>query len=755
MTDNVEVARLRAAFEADTKNFEQGAKKVQGGLDSISKLARGVGSVLANMIPVALFAGAIKEAADSQQALAGLKAVLASTKGMAKVTERAALDLASALQKTTRFSDEQVVSVQSLLLGFTKIGKTTFPKATEMALDMATALGTDAAGAAKQLGAYLNAPIQAITKLQRVGITFTARQQQQIRYFTQTNQLAKAQGIILEALSTKYGGAAKAAGATFAGSIDRLKNSFSDLLETIGMAILPTLQKFLDIGMELLSGLQNIDPGLVSFAAALGLVAVAAGPIGAALGAILSPVGLLVGAIAGIKLAFDNNLGGIADFLKGVAASIGPALGEIGKTISEAFNAIFTTPAPQVAPVSFTQPAQMKNLDFGERLKNAVLTAIPKIQEGIGKVKEALVTALGITPEVEAAIGLFFSPLTQAFQNLQAVNWANIGIAGLAIGSLAVGFKGLGVALSLFKGMVIFELISVVLRQISEGVDAVKVGDVGSAIAHFAVGVGALGAAMAVTNIGTNLPLVTGALASVAKVSLGGIIAGLWGMAAPILAIAAVSAAFLGVINALNATPGGKQVLTGTGSAVGAVEELKGKVATGAPREFNPFGSALGSAAVAQETIVTVKGSPAVEKLGNNPVLDLEAGAKTRLGVPIEASPRLLEAVSKNVDLTPGAKDLLMRGITVRVTGIPGGRTTIEERDTGGPTKPNQPYQIGKPEMFNTGGRSYLIAPQAGNVTPLQKGGTGNVTNVYINGLTIEAINNYLRKKNLPTLTGA
>jgi hypothetical protein len=55
------------------------------------------------------------------------------------------MDMANALQTTTRFTDDAILKGQNLLLTFTGIGKETFPAATQAMLDMATAMGTDAA----------------------------------------------------------------------------------------------------------------------------------------------------------------------------------------------------------------------------------------------------------------------------------------------------------------------------------------------------------------------------------------------------------------------------------------------------------------------------------------------------------------------------------------------------------------------------------------------------------------------------------
>lgn len=74
-----------------------------------------------------------------------------------------------------------------MLLTFTNIGGEVFPKATETLLDMATAMsggmtpGAEAlTSQAIQLGKALNDPINGITALTRVGVTFTEGQKNMI-----------------------------------------------------------------------------------------------------------------------------------------------------------------------------------------------------------------------------------------------------------------------------------------------------------------------------------------------------------------------------------------------------------------------------------------------------------------------------------------------------------------------------------------------------------------------------------------------
>lgn len=228
---------------ATLKKFGDSAHSVGSKVADVAKVAA-VGLAAAGAAAVAFGYSSVKAYQDSENQLAQLNAVLSSTKNVAGVTADAAIELSKALQKTTKFSDEQVLSAENLLLTFTAIGKDIFPQATKTVLDMSTALGQDLKSSSVQLGKALQDPILGITALRRVGVNFSDAQKKVIENLVETGQKAKAQKLILEELNTEFGGSAEAAGNTFAGSLEKLKNSFNDVQESIGKTIVDALTPF-------------------------------------------------------------------------------------------------------------------------------------------------------------------------------------------------------------------------------------------------------------------------------------------------------------------------------------------------------------------------------------------------------------------------------------------------------------------------------------------------------------------------------
>jgi phage-related protein len=208
---------------------------------------------------VAFGVASVKAFEDSQNKIAQTNAVLKSTGQIAGVTADEVTKLATALEKQTKFSDEDVRSVENLLLTFTSIGKDIFPQATKTVLDMATALGEDTSSASIQLGKALQDPVLGITALRRVGVNFTEDQKNVIQKLVETGQKAEAQKLILKELNTEFGGSAEAAGGTLAGSLAKLKNQFNNVQEAIGGILATVAVPFLTKIMEWFNGIGGVD----------------------------------------------------------------------------------------------------------------------------------------------------------------------------------------------------------------------------------------------------------------------------------------------------------------------------------------------------------------------------------------------------------------------------------------------------------------------------------------------------------------
>ena len=216
---------------------------VEGGLQSLGKQALIAGAAFfgARAIIGGLKA-ATRAAAEQELAEKKLEAVLKSTSHAAGMQADELKKLASSLQTSTMYGDEAIMGAESLMLTFTKIGKDVFPDAIETVLNMSTAMGTDMQSSVIQLGKALNDPIAGISALSRVGVQLTDTQKEQIKAFEAAGDTASAQKVILGELETQFGGLAKAAGDTMAGSMAKAKNAMGDAAEAMGDLLAPMIK---------------------------------------------------------------------------------------------------------------------------------------------------------------------------------------------------------------------------------------------------------------------------------------------------------------------------------------------------------------------------------------------------------------------------------------------------------------------------------------------------------------------------------
>lgn len=217
------------------------------------------------------FLAVIQSTMEAERVDAQLEARLRSTAGAAGMTKQALDELATATARKTTFDDESVKSAEAMLLTFTKVHADVFPKAIAAITDMAVAMGTDLESATLQLGKALNDPIQGISALQRVGVSFTADQKAVIKSLVETGRAAEAQVLILRELETEFGGAAEAARETFGGAVQALQNSLGDLLEGEGGSLDGATQAINDLtdtmnDPEVKAGFASLTSGLADVA---------------------------------------------------------------------------------------------------------------------------------------------------------------------------------------------------------------------------------------------------------------------------------------------------------------------------------------------------------------------------------------------------------------------------------------------------------------------------------------------------------
>jgi len=266
-----------------------------------------------------------------------------------------------------------------LLATFTKIGKETFPQATETMLDMSAALGQDMKSSAIQLGKALNDPILGVTALRRVGVQLSKQQEQQIKRFVQMGDIVSAQKIILGELNTQMGGVAKTMAQTKTGGLKQFMNALSDLGEELGAIIAEYITPLVKWLKDLFNSFRGLDEGTKKMIVTLGLFAAAIGPLSTGIGGLLKgfslilahPVGAAIAALAAGFIALGFAIKGAIDEAE-----------RFNRTISKGLE------AAQVA--DNIRKGEKVGLDIARKAYNDLETAINNNYKEVLKYEEAL-----------------------------------------------------------------------------------------------------------------------------------------------------------------------------------------------------------------------------------------------------------------------------------------------------------------------------------------------------------------------------
>lgn len=258
---------------------DDSAKRAGKGFSALGEIAvgalRGIGEAALNIGASALsgtfdfFKTAVQGSAEYQAALAQTEAVIASTGMAAGFTAQDMEKLArglSAVSGESLFTDDQLLGAQNVLATFTNIQGINFSSATQAIADLSQAMGQDLQSSAVQVGKALNDPVQGISALQRVGVSFTEDQKRVVESLVEMGDTSEAQRLILKELERQFGGSAAAAAQTFSGQMTVMTEQIEDAKGAIGDALLPLLTEMVSIfGTHLLPTLRESTASIGAF----------------------------------------------------------------------------------------------------------------------------------------------------------------------------------------------------------------------------------------------------------------------------------------------------------------------------------------------------------------------------------------------------------------------------------------------------------------------------------------------------------
>lgn len=307
-------------IRADTSKAR---KDVEGLGGSFKRVGAIIGSGLVLGAAGKFFGSIISDARESIKVQKLTASTIKSTGGVANVTAAQVGSLADSLSKVSGVDDELIQGGENLLLTFKNIrneagkGNDVFNRATKVALDLSVAFGQDMKSSAIQLGKALDNPIKGVTALQRVGVSFTQQQKDQIAVLVESGKTLEAQRIILKEVESQVGGAAAAA----ADPVSKLSVAVGNAKEALGTALLPVLTPVVDKLAALATGFADLNTPTKAAILGIGTFAVTIGPLislGRAIGGSFRGVrealqGLSVGFRLGERVSgsFSSSLGAV------------------------------------------------------------------------------------------------------------------------------------------------------------------------------------------------------------------------------------------------------------------------------------------------------------------------------------------------------------------------------------------------------------------------------------------------------------
>ena len=427
--------------DAAQKDLGKLSKSTSGMGSSFGGAMKGIGAVAAvGGLAVAGVATALVTVGKAAQESVGItkstEAIIKATGGAANVTADQVGKLANAISAKTGIDDEQIQAAQNLILTFKNVRNAgegqaaMFDRATIAATDLSAAGFGSVDSAAKTLGKALNDPIKGITALSRAGVTFTDQQKKQIKALTESGDLLGAQALIMAEVESQVGGVAEAAASPF----DKLNVMLGNFMETVGVSVLPAINKIVDaLGpiLDQLSGplsavagelatlltgaFEQLQPvltpllkAIVDVVAALAggfLSAIVAiipaliplvtiiGELATRVAPILAPLLGKIGGLFGLLLSSVTPLlGPLADLIMNLLGNAGPIL----DLVIEGFTILVTALAPVLSALTLILP-------LFSRLINVEFAMIMPILEPLLPVIQLLAEMLGT--ELVMAIG--------------------------------------------------------------------------------------------------------------------------------------------------------------------------------------------------------------------------------------------------------------------------------------------------------------------------------------------------------------
>lgn len=240
-----------ASLNKEAKNVNNETPKATSAVGGFSSAAvKGAVSVAALTAAVAATVSAAKECvkayAEAERIQTRMTAVWRNVGKATGYSADQIKDYAEAIEKTTYFEAESVMSAAQLLAATEKLTDEGFKRALDASVDLAEAMGTDVPNAASMMSRALSDPETGLRALRTAGINFTDAEKDQIKTLMEANRTWEAQEIILNKVEGAYKGVATSVKATEAGKLETISTQLGNIKKNLGSAILDEISPALE-----------------------------------------------------------------------------------------------------------------------------------------------------------------------------------------------------------------------------------------------------------------------------------------------------------------------------------------------------------------------------------------------------------------------------------------------------------------------------------------------------------------------------
>lgn len=223
---------------------------VEGAVEWVGELLNSFVDLVGQGIDLAIegiqeFIGYLGDAVDEAAAMQDTNAIIGATiKNLGQTTDETSQqmnDLADKIGQTTGTSHDAALAAEQIGLSYANLSSKIMPQYMQALTDMAAGTGRSVSSVSMAISRALEDPAASLSTLKRYGVTLTDAQQENIKMLEKSGDLAGAQAAYLKAIEGKFGGDAAAQAATYNGQLAILHDTFSQLSESVGNALLPAL----------------------------------------------------------------------------------------------------------------------------------------------------------------------------------------------------------------------------------------------------------------------------------------------------------------------------------------------------------------------------------------------------------------------------------------------------------------------------------------------------------------------------------